>query len=90
MWGRGVVHEPALVFQMPHGNFIFENNIVSLINVRKHEVLLLWAGVINMQINQLVLETALGEAEAFKNQLPVAVMSSTSSHWPCTEHLKHS
>ena len=86
-WGGGV-HEPALVFQIPHGNSIFEDNIVSLIDLRKHEFPLLLAGVINMWINQLFLETALGEAKAFKNQMPVAVMSSTISHWPRAERLK--
>lgn len=45
--GRGLVHEPALVFQMPHGNSTFEDNIVNSVNLGMHEVPLLLAGVIN-------------------------------------------
>lgn len=78
------------MFQMPYGNSIFEDNTVRLIKLGKHEVPLLLAGIINMWINRLFPVTARGEAKAFENQMPVAVLSSTISHWPRTEHLKQS
>lgn len=45
---------------MPRRNSVFENNITRLIiRLRKHEVALLLAGVVNVRLNQLFLVKAL-------------------------------
>lgn len=52
---------------MPHGNPIFEDKIVRLVKLGRHEVVLLWAGIMYMRVNQVFLVTALGLPKSLRN-----------------------
>lgn len=55
-----------MISHMPHGNSIFDNSIVRLVKLGKHEFAVLLAGVTNVRVNQLFLVTAVGYAKSFK------------------------